>query len=74
VFDDLVSLCHCDVSGAGAYTYLVTGTLSAVNMQDFAGHKAGGFQEHHGNVLGDLELKGWLTIPNWGRGQRLNGR
>jgi len=54
----------------------VTGTLSAVNMQDFAGHKAGGFQEHHGidDVLGDLELKDWLTIPNWGRGQRLNGR
>jgi hypothetical protein len=50
----------------------VTGTLSAVNMQDFVGHKAGGFQEHHGvdDVLRDLELKGWPTIPNWARGQR----
>jgi hypothetical protein len=39
----------------------VTGTLSAVNMQDFACHKAGGFQEHHGidDVLGDLGLKAY---------------
>jgi hypothetical protein len=41
----------------------VTGTLSGANMQDFAGHKAGGFQEHHGidDVLGDPGLK--LGLP-----------
>jgi hypothetical protein len=48
----------------------VTGTLSAVNMLDFACHKAGGFQEHQGidDVLGDLGSKVWLTISELGPG------
>jgi hypothetical protein len=35
------------VSTVKTSVYSVTGTLSAVNMQDFAGHEAGGFQKHH---------------------------
>ena len=76
VLDDLVSLCHSDVSGAGACILF--------SDRHFVRRQHAGFRRSQSRPIpgtsrdrrcpGRPWVKAWLTIPSRGRELRLNGR